>query len=187
MKSKICVKCICVLLVLGLFIIPTKDIHAATYYVNVTKFSQEQSNWCWVACAKMIGNYHGRYYTQSSICSHVKGSVVNQTASLSEVSSAIRYTSNKVVSQVGTASLQAFITNIQMSRPAVLRMAWDSGGGHVYVVSGAQEQSGAALASLYLIDPIAGRSSGYFNYSKLLNGVTLASGTGKYTHTWWAI
>lgn len=136
-------------------------------------------------CAKMIGNYHGRSLTQSSICTYVKGSAVNEAATLSEISSAIRYASNKSVAQTGTASLQSFVVNIQARRPAVIRMGWNAGSGHAYVVSGAQEESGPALAALYLIDPIAGRASGYFSYYQLLNGITLASGTGRYTNTWW--
>ena len=52
-------------------------------------------------------------------------------------------------------------------------------------MSGLKEASGPRLAdTLYLIDPIKGRASGYYSYSKLVNGITLASGTGHYTNTW---
>lgn len=132
----------------------------------------------------MIGAYYGTIYSQSSICIHVKGSVVNEAASLSEVTSAIRYTSNKGT-QAGVASFAAFLVEAMNSRPAVLRIGWDSGGGHVYVVRGAQEEIGSAVAGLYLIDPIEGVSNAFYRYSSLVNGTTLASGTGRYTHTWW--
>nr|WP_300005058.1 papain-like cysteine protease family protein [Tissierella sp.] len=165
-------------------IIPVGRTYAETYTMYVAKYAQEKTNWCWSACAKMIGVYYGRTYSQSSICNHVKGSLINDTANLSEVTSAIRYASNKGV-QAGVASFAAFLIETKSKRPAVLRIGWNSGGGHVYVVYGAKEGSVSTTGGLYLTDPIAGRGNAFYPYSKLVNGTTLASGTGKYTHTWW--
>ncbi len=184
MKS-IRLKKMIVFFVIGVLIFTsTASVNAATYNLNVTKYSQEYANWCWVACAKMIGNYYGSSYSQSTICTYVKGGAVNDTATLDEITSAIKFASNKTVFQGGTVIFDAFVMSIKNSKPSVLRMAWDSGGGHVYVVSGVQEESGPALACLYLIDPFAGTSSALISYSKLINGTTLSSGTGKYSHTW---
>ena len=185
MKSKISKGLVCLIISLVIVNASLGSAYATAYTMNVTKYAQEKTNWCWVACAKMIGAYYGRLYAQSDICQYVKGSVVNQTASLSEVTSAINYASNRSVMQAGVAKLDAFINEARNNRPSVLRIGWNSGGGHVYVVRGAQEEMGPALGGLFVIDPISGRANAFYEYSKLVNGTTLASGTGKYTHTWW--
>jgi len=76
------------------------------------------------------------------------------------------------------------INYIKSKEPAVIRVGWNLGGGHAYVVSGVQEAGGVKVNALYLIDPIGGHSSTYIGYAKLVNGVTMQSGTGRYTHTW---
>lgn len=187
MKRKILKRFMCLTLALLLIIVPVSNTYAASYTMNITKYAQERTKWCWAACAKMIGAYYGRIFSQSSICTHVKGSVVNQTATIGEVTSAIRYTSNRGT-QAGVASLAAFIIEAMNSRPAALRMGWSSSNykeGHVYVVRGARESTGSVAGGLYLIDPIAGVANAFYRYSSLVNGTTLPSGTGRYTHTWW--
>lgn len=184
MKNKICKKIICILLLLSLSIIQVENTSAATYQITVVKYSQEYSQWCWAACAKMIGNYYNHYYTQSSICKYVIGSAQNLPVSNRLITNALQYTSRKNVIACGTSSFSVFVTNIKANRPSVLRMAWNASFGHAYVVSGVTEASGPIVNSLHLIDPIAGHSSGFYSYSKLINGITLASGTGKYTNTW---
>lgn len=134
----------------------------------------------------MIGNYYGQYTTQSAIYLSVKGSIGNDTATLSEVTKAIEYASKRNVYQIGVAQFSVFCVQMQMRRPAVIRMQWYSGGGHVYVVSGANEASGISVNSLRLIDPIEGVSERYYSYSQLCNGIDLVSGSGYYTHTWWS-
>ena len=182
--KRLLLKFIGILLVNVILISTINQVNAAEYKLNVTKYSQEKSNWCWVACAKMLGKYYGRSYSQSQICKHVKNKVVNETASLSQLTSAIRYATKKSVLQGGVAKFNGFVINMKAKNPAVLRMGWNAGGGHVYVVAGLKEAKGIRLDSLYLIDPIKGRSSGYYGYAGLVNGMTLASGTGRYTHTW---
>lgn len=176
-----------VALILFMTIISSSEsIYANSYEISVYKYSQERSSWCWVACAKMIGNYYGRYTTQSLICSYVKGSVVNETANLSEVTNAIKYASGRGVSHIGVAEFSVFCVQMQIQRPAVIRMQWYGGGGHVYVVTGVNEQSGVSVNSLRLLDPIEGVSERYYSYSELCNGTILISGSGYYTDTWWS-
>ncbi len=181
-KKKGTVACIVSFIVIAVFVL---QVNASTYNLNVTKYSQEKSNWCWAACAKMVGKYYGYNLSQSAICIYVKGSAVNEAASLSEVTKAIGYASKKIISQSGIAQSQAFSINIKANKPCVLRIGWNSGGGHVYVISGIQEGVPFDDTYLYMIDPISGNSSGYYAYSSLVNGTTLKAGTGKYTHTWW--
>lgn len=176
-----------VALLLFLTIISSSEsVYANSYEISVYKYSQEQSNWCWAACAKMIGNYYGHYKTQSSICSYVKGSVANKTANLSEVTKAIEYASGRDAYHIGVAEFSVFCVQMQIKRPAVIRIQWYGGGGHVYVVTGACEQSGVSEASLRLIDPIDGVREKYYPYNALCSGTDLDSGLGYYTDTWWS-
>lgn len=180
-------KVLCFILSLLIIIVPVGETYAQSYTMVVPKYPQEKSKWCWAACAQMVGVYYGKTYSQSSICIHVKGEIINQLADVNEVSKAIRYTLNRVT-QAGVASSAAFLIEAQAKRPAVLRIGWASTNyksGHVYVVYGASEALGSVEAGLYLIDPISGVANKFYPYLSLVNGTTLDSGTGKYTHTWW--
>lgn len=183
MKVKKIKKVICLLCASVLFLSQT-TINAATYSVSVTKYAQEKSNWCWVACAKMCGNYYGYSYTQSNICNYVKGNTHNDTCSLTEQTQALTYTTHKNVLLSWASPFDMHVYQLQHRNLSVIAMVWTNGDSHVYVVSGAKEASGPALDSLYLIDPISGVSNTYVSYSSLINGATLASGRGTYTYSW---
>lgn len=168
-----------------LFLHSLSDVYAYTCELSITKSSQTRSNWCWAACAKMVGDYYGRQNTQTDICRHVKGSIVNETASLSEVTEAIEYATNLNAWQIGVAAFSLFYPQLNEAKPPVIRVGWYNGGGHVYVVSGVSEASGITVDSLRLIDPINGVAEKYYPYYQLCNGINLDSGSGYYTHTWW--
>lgn len=44
----------------------------ASYSLSMTRYAQGNSDWCWVATAKMIGKYFGYTHSQTSIVNHVK-------------------------------------------------------------------------------------------------------------------
>lgn len=175
---------VCLLMIMFLLGISVTNTYAATYSLDVKKYAQEKDKWCWDACAQMVGNYHGRYYSQSNICTKVKGSVTDKGASHSETTTALSYTTGKTALCSGTISFASFITCMKNKKPPLICVHWNNGGGHVYVVSGASEASGPALSRLYLIDPLSGNANAYYTYSYLINGTTLKAGTGKYNSTW---
>jgi len=174
----------CILMLLMLLTVSYKTIDAAVYRLNVTKYTQEKSQWCWAACAKMMGAYHGYNYSQNTICKKAWGKVVDESLTLTATTRVLKFTTKKNVKRSGVLSYKSFVTDMKGKRPRVLRMSWISGKGHLYVVAGTKDASGPVQNALYLIDPEPGKASGYFSYSALKNGTTLASGTGKYTNTW---
>lgn len=152
--------------------------YGAAKTLNVTRYQQEKTNWCWAACAKMMGNYLGNGYSQSEICKNVKGNTNNNTASLDEVTSAIKYATGKTVTRSGIIALYTISRSIDNNKPLVIRMQWNSGGGHVVVVSGYND------AKVRLVDPASGCSTAWYTLSDLGSGTTIQSGTGSYTNTW---
>ncbi|MCI9022711.1 MAG: hypothetical protein HFH32_18755 [Eubacterium sp.] len=158
-------------------------VRAATYTLQVNKFPQEKSNWCWAACASMVGDYLGNYRTQSDICRHLYNEVIDHPATHEGVTKAIRFASQKSVLFSGVISFPAYVTNMKNKKPVVLRWQKENGG-HLFVVSGVSEAYGGLTNRLYLIDPKRDVYSAYFGYEGLKNGMTLASGKGYYSETW---
>ena len=169
-----------VLFVQGTFYI----VQAANVTINVTKCAQEKSKWCWAACAEMVGKYYGHSFSQKNICKHVKGQVIDEAATISEITSALGYTTSHTVNSTGVLSFSGLSKAIYAGSPRVIRIGWTSGNGHVYVLAGIREETGGQTAGLYLIDPIAGHGNAYYAYTKLVNGTNLAAGHGSYTNTW---
>lgn len=180
-KTKIVVR---VMIIIVCVLLQMSFVSAASYKVSVKKYAQEKSNWCWAACSQMMGNYYLKNYSQSTICKHVKGKVVNKGASLKEVTKALQYSTKKPVVQGGRIAFKGIRKALKNKKPLVLRMQWNVGGGHVYVVSGARDASGPQLKGLYLINPVKGHANAWAGYASLVNGVSLASGTGYYSHSW---
>ena len=59
-----------------------QEIQLAAYpysaYLNVPRYAQETSHWCWAACIQMIAAYHGLPTSQSAICQMTFGGVIDQ-------------------------------------------------------------------------------------------------------------
>lgn len=153
--------------------------------LNVTKYSQEKSNWCWAASAQMLGKYYtGSKIDQSNIVYHVKGSTtVNETAYDDETRSAISYAvgSSYLVTRSGVksyASLENAIYN--KSKPFAIKVVWSGGGAHILVVSGV---NGFTSDLFHLINPSASRPNAWYSYNALVNGATFPNDTGTYVST----
>lgn len=142
--------------------------------LNITVKKQEQTQWCWVACAQMIGTkVSGSTKTQSNICTKVKGKVENTKANTAELEDALAYTTGKTV--VSTDNARTFpnhATAIDGGKPAVFVMDF----GHDVVMGGYRERTGTK--ELQICDP-SDASNEYFVFDELVKGVTLHSGTGK--------
>lgn len=151
--------------------------------LNVTRYEQVKSNWCWAAAAQMIGKYLGNSRTQSQISTKVKGnSTNNSTATLDEVVSAIQYVAGSkydcyYVGVMSYGDLEVLLGDLEL--PQGIRMQWDAGGGHVVVVEGY-----TSTRSLRLVDPGNGCSKHSYNYTALVNGTTIESGKGHYAQTY---
>lgn len=162
-------------------------VYAADRILNVTKKTQEKSEWCWAACAQMISIYkRGSSPSQTDIVKKIKGSNVNASGTVSEIRSAIQTALNwnsnsySVSSQnvIGYSSITSYINN---NKPIVLGILWRGGGGHVYVVSGYDNYP---YSEVYLTDPASGGYGGNYTYTALKNGTYMQWSYGTYANTW---
>ncbi len=127
---------------------------AAYTELRVPRYQQEQSKWCWVAAAKMAGDFvYTPTYTQSEIVEYIKGSVVNETGSISETAESMELATGWVqhanyTSQGNPWTFQNFMLSIRNQRP-VVPLVNDGLTGHYYVVCGYEEST----ERVALIDP----------------------------------
>lgn len=154
--------------------------------LNVTRFQQVKSLWCWAACAQMIGDYknpNGFTLTQSEIVLHTLGTTANTTGNLYDICQAVYF----AIGQISMpTSRNALITSYNTVRsyiykynPLVGFMDWtNSSGNHAVVVAGAYD----SINNVYIIDPAENCGSSWYGYSNLINGTTIQSGTGKMTY-----
>ncbi len=159
MKIKLFKRLMCFVISFMLLAVCAVPNQAAQYKLKITRKEQEKDNWCWAACAQMLGNYYGNTLSQSNICQYIKGSIVDQTADYIDTTNAFRYaisnvSSKKNITYWSAVSFYKFVNTIKLGDPAVLRMKWSNGKGHVVIVGGVQEEEGPAYSALYLIDVI---------------------------------
>lgn len=154
--------------------------YPTTYVLNITKYQQEKTNWCWAATAKMIASFLGYDITQSGVVGYVKGSTVNETASAGEIRSAIQYAINSkyAVRTEGVLAHVKIQEYIYGRRPLGMGISNGSGMGHVVVVSG------YGSGTVTIIDPAANVATRSYTYNSLVNGLSSQYGTAKYTTTW---
>lgn len=148
--------------------------------LNITRYRQVKSSWCWAACAQMVGNYLGYSHNQYDISEYVKGnSTNNESASFDEVEDAINFATDFDYSYYTFGVLERSILEdcLYNDTPPVIRMQYTSSG-HALVVCGV---NGGAVT---LIDPLGNTSTNTYSYAGLVNGLTTGSGTGHYSNTW---
>lgn len=149
-------------LILATFVVPA---FATRHVLSVPAYQQEQSNWCWAACDKMVIQYcKGTSPSQSSIVTFVFGSPVNNCASLSQTRSAL--TNWNVLSSVTSSALSytEVQNNIISDCPIIAGLAVN-GGGHMNVVRGFDTSNNSVL----FIDPGDGGYHGQ-NYNDYADG-----------------
>ena len=185
MKIKMIRKAMVALLFVPLLLLgTTSKVQAlpAVVSLSITRCEQEESKWCWAACAQMVGNYYGNSYSQSIIVYQIKSSFTNAGATDSEVSQAMNYVlpSGKKATCVDKISHDTMMTKLAQGYPIPIKMLWNSGGAHDVVVSGYTSDG-----KITITDPGEGCSrKNSYSYTALVTGTTISSGTGKYVKTW---
>ncbi|OGX85080.1 hypothetical protein BEN47_15290 [Hymenobacter lapidarius] len=155
--------------------------------LNVPMIMQEQSNWCWAACADMLLYYYGNpgvtqcqlanwAFGQTACCQIPSSTICNQPlpdARISQLLTAYGLRSSYSTRAEGFGTL---VLEIGAGRPVEVGLAWRSGGGHVVLVVDAIGLSGRQVVRVN--DPAVG--SGGMNYSDLQT----AYGQGVWDATW---
>lgn len=187
------IMCISLLIVAMLFSVLSElnvtiaEASPASVNLNVTRYRQLKTKWCWAAAAQMIGCFLGGNKTQAQICKKVKGSsTINEDASFSEVVSAIKYAVGKNYSCKRTAVLpygefQTLLGDLEV--PQAIRMQTldiygNFVGGHILVVEGYTK-----YRELKVIDPKNNGGKSDYNYVQLINGITTETGSWFYSDT----
>ena len=117
--------------------------------------TQGLSNLCWAACSWMVSHYYGSTKTQTEIVTHVKGGLVNEVASLSEIVEAVDWATNRGTAHASAGrssfGLDQIRHEISQSQPMIAAVN-NGDSAHAYVISGASWTSN----SITVIDPARG-------------------------------
>jgi hypothetical protein len=158
--------------------------------LGVPMIKQEQTQWCWAACADMTLDYYGNagvaqcdfanwLFGQSGCCTIPTSSLCNRPCQVQDVSRV--YTnwniqSSLIQSNVAFSTLESEIIK---SRPVEVAYAWTGGGGHVALVIQTSIINNRPVVRVN--DPAYG--SGGVYYDDLLT----AYGMGQWLVTWTGI
>ena len=149
--------------------------HAITA-LHVNYIKQEKTQWCWVATSQMTGKYvyPSATATQTQIVIHVKGSDVNEPATVLETINATEFVTNDTRSSGGIyyplsfSGVKQYINAGRPIQPLVHKTYSDGRqSGHYYVIYGYNEASAGDY--LYIVDPWDGYGK-YVSYNDFLNG-----------------
>eukprot|EP01133_Synstelium_polycarpum_P011098 gene11098-12931_t len=167
----------------------------ATTSLNIPLLKQEQTNWCWAACATMISRYYGHSAVtqcscanlrlgQSSCCQIPSSALCNVGASDPEVTRLFRLLNLKSAYQASTLSFGLLVVETGSGRPVEVGYTWrnqgtQQGGGHVAVVIGTATINNKQVVEVN--DPAYGKVS--VLYADLLTAYNL----GNWDATWTGI
>ncbi|MBR3262606.1 MAG: C39 family peptidase [Lachnospiraceae bacterium] len=155
--------------------------HWISTRLRVTRQQQQKSCWCWAASAVMVGRFNtDSTKTQSEVVYHIKHSYDDATGEDWEANYALYYASDftkfGTITDIGDFPYSTAVANIDDDKPFIVKMLWNSGNAHMVAGAGYRITDSA----IYLIDPASNCSFGFYKYSKLRQGTSIQSGTGKW-------
>lgn len=150
---------------------------------------QQKSNWCWAACAKIMGDYvnGGTSRSQSEIAQYINGGA-NEVATVIDVANGAAYASyfNHFFSSTGTMSYNQIDSYVGDYKPTTLLHGKTENGewvGHFMVCIGyVKNFSSANNSSLFIYD-VWNNTYHWFTYNEYNNGSDDYLKQNYYTHT----
>lgn len=145
--------------------------------IDIDRVEQANSNWCWAACAVMVGPYCIDYsISQSAVVKKTLGNYNNQSVDADLEEKADEYASDKKKNFKQEYNVDGRIVFNDMrdliddNHPFVVRIIWINEnerpiGGHSMVCIGYDQHFG----SLELIDPSDRDNSGTYDYKELMS------------------
>ncbi len=137
--------------------------------LNVPQDYQEQDQWCWAACSQAVLAYYGTNVTQTQIAQYgtagadignwLFGSSTNPTMNGVDL---ILYYFQQITSTGYTNALSQDVVRTEICtnvRPVVIGWNWTSGGGHMIVIRGLDDDG-----TTYLMDPWYGPTINTFSW-----------------------
>jgi len=183
---------IILMIVMVSFLLGT-DLQAQGNYLNVSERSQEHSNWCWAGVSQCILYFKGSYPSQCSIVNYAWGRNdccgnynFNWSHSCNQPNGMYggNGTIEDILSNWGLNSYGGYYylywstckTEVDNSRPFVMRFGWTGGGGHFLCCYGYWVSGGTNY--LGYMDPWPGEGYTWSTYNYVVS-----SSDHNWTHT----
>lgn len=117
---------------------PTDPTGSAT----VPEVKQQMSNWCWAATTSAVLQHYGFNVTQQQVVSYIKGGLVNQTGTESEMVNAAKHFGLYANAYYTIPSYSSVQSEIGNGNPLLSLISWTQGGGHAEVLDGCYSNGG---------------------------------------------
>lgn len=152
--------------------------------ILISRQGQQKSEWCWAACAVMIGTYHTNIHiTQKQVVEYIKGYDINEGAYPWEVVDAINYASDfgKSAYQINRPlEFNEIVSTLDSNKPFCISMKWFTVNySHTVVAAGYNLDEN----TIFIIDPAENAENTYYDYTSLKNGTQIRSGYGYWNYT----
>lgn len=152
---------------------------------SVTRYQQEKSLWCWVACIKMVVQHMlGSSPSQSQIYKNGKYSntVANEAATNDELTRGLNVSLNSKYfadHAGGTKSIDWIKGCILVDKPLIFKLWWSGRSGHAVVIDA------YSLNKIRVVDPWYNCTSKVFvDYDDAKTKAEFPSGTYQWVDTW---
>lgn len=148
--------------------------------ILLTRQKQEESQWCWAACAVMAGTYKTTSKkTQTDVVKHAfNGSVANLPVNIVKTREAFEFASeyNKTgkIIEKNDIVFNNLVSLIDANHPFIVRIKWKTVSGHAMVGAGYDRH----LGEVYLEDPSEDNHSAFYDYKKLMDEIIIGKKTG---------
>lgn len=137
------------------------------YVLSVPYHAQEKNNWCWCASAQMVLEFYGHTYTQTEIAQWAVGGqdIANYLYGSTDAN---MHGDDEILAHYGdiestglayAISYSTLSGEMEHTRPVIIRWGWDSEGGHILVIRGADSED-----EVYLNDPWYGQSINTYSW-----------------------
>jgi hypothetical protein len=150
---------------------------------------QEQTQWCWAACAQMVANYLGNtnvrqcelanaLHGQSRCCQQPASPGCNEPSPYDGIAQVYGHLRVNCISHTWPVSGQVVVRELTAGRPVEIGLLWSGGGGHVAVVRGCTPQGlfavhdpwfGSGLATYLNLYTAYGRGQWAYSFGDFRN------------------
>lgn len=119
--------------------------------LDVPYVAQEQSQWCWAACAQMVATFLGQagvkqcelanfLHQQTQCCDDPSSPACNQPSPFAGIGQVYAHLRINCISEARPETARVLVRELAASRPVELGLLWQGGGGHVIIVRGVTPQ-----------------------------------------------
>jgi hypothetical protein len=156
--------------------------------LDIAPVSQEQTNWCWAACAKMTTAYYDDtlprqcdfanwLFQQTTCCQSGSSAACNKPAPVVQIAPVYAHWGIGSTFRSTQVAYTALQDQISVGYPVEIAWAWTGGGGHAVLLVGCT--SDASGQYVWINDPWTGQQS-LMSYADLQSG----QGSGVWFATW---